>query len=93
MVDVKIFVNFQEYSDSWVGQSFTKIKVQNLTTKYIYELNKLTIDGTVIFSINNDYIEKINSKDIYTIVEAETKGLEDLIWRAISYVNQKSFLL
>lgn len=93
MIDIKIFVNFQEYSDSWVGQNFTKLKVQNLTTTYIYELNKLSIDGTVIFSINNDYIEKITSKDLYITVEAETKELEDLIWNTISYVKQKSFFL
>lgn len=39
MIDIKIFVNFQEYSDNWQVQNLTKLKVQNLTTKYIYELN------------------------------------------------------
>jgi len=93
MIDINIYVNFQEYSDNWQAQNLTKLKVQSLTNKYIYELNKLVIDGTVIFSINNEYIEKITTKDLYITVEAETKELEDLIWSIISYVNQKCFLL
>jgi len=93
MIDIKIYVNFQEYSDNWLAQNLTKLKVQSLTNKYIYELNKLVIDGKVIFSINNDYIETITSKDLYITVEAENKELEDLIWNTISYVKQKSFLL
>ena len=93
MIDIKIYVNFQEYGYNWQAQNLTKLKVQSLTNKYIYELNKLVIDATVIFSINNDYIETITSKDLYITVQAETKELEDLIWSSVSYVNQKSFLL
>ncbi len=83
----KIFLNGQEFSEDWPGQFSVKRRVSWLTNKYIYELNKLNIDGEVTFIINSENEMNAEENDMDFNVDGKTKSEEDKIWDIIIKVK------
>jgi hypothetical protein len=84
-----IFLYGQEFNDDWKGQNGTITRINSLTNKYLYAIEKLNIDGKVTISIDVNDGEKATEKDLNFSVQADKKDNEDEIWNTISRITNE----
>lgn len=89
-MEIKIFLNYEEFTDDWNCLQSHKDRINFTTAKYIQLLNQIDYPAKVSIYIDIDNISLLSDNDLKFFVQAESEEIESNIYSEIARLSFKT---